>query len=187
MKDLTGLAGLQIDVSQALPTVGEKKSIKGSARLLIEETNEVTFTPGEEVAWMLELRRIAGGVEIAGSINGVVTLSCYRCLEDFDFLLSLRVREHALWLSEEEFEDQEEAGLDYVVADGILDLEPVIRDSICLAFPVKRVCGESCRGLCARCGANLNLEPCGCDTAAVDSRLKPLEELKKRLESGKEV
>ncbi len=186
MIDPTRLAGLKIDVSQALPTVGEKKSFKGAARPMIDEAYDVTFSPGEEVAWMLELRRIAGGVEITGSINGVITLACYRCLEDFEFPLSLRVREHALWLSEEEFEEQDESGLDYMVTDGILDLEPVVRDSICLAFPVKRVCDESCKGLCVRCGANLNLEPCGCDTAVIDSRLKPLEELKKRLESNHE-
>lgn len=186
MKDPTRLAGLHIDVSQALPTVGEKKTVKGAARALIDEAYEVTFTQGDQVTWELEVRRIAGGVEITGRIRGVITLSCYRCLEDFEFPLSLRVREHALWLSEEEFEEQDESGLDYMVTDGILDLEPVVRDSICLAFPVKRVCDESCRGLCVRCGANLNLESCGCDTAPMDSRLKPLEELKKRLESNHE-
>jgi DUF177 domain-containing protein len=184
MKDPSSFIDLQIDVSQALPTVGEKKSVKGAARAIIDEAYDVTFGPGDEVTWVLELRRIAGGVEITGSIDGVVTLSCYRCLEEFEFPLSLKVREHALWLSEEDFQEQDESGLDYLVTEGILDLEPVIRDLICLAFPAKRVCDDSCKGLCVRCGANLNVAPCDCDRAVVDSRLKPLEELKKRLEPG---
>jgi uncharacterized protein len=184
MNDNTGVTGLQLDVSSALPTVGDKKTVAGAARLVLEDGYDVEFEPGDDVAWRLEVRRIAGGVEVTGSIDGVITLQCYRCLEGFKFPLSLRVREHALWLSEAEAEEEEEPVAEYMVTDGILDLETVIRDSVCLAFPAKRVCDESCKGLCTICGANLNLEPCGCDTRVVDARLKPLEELKKRLEGG---
>jgi uncharacterized protein len=184
MKDETGATGLQLDVSSALPTVGDKKTVTGTARLVLEDGYDVAFEPGEDVAWRLDVRRIAGGVEVTGSIDGVITLQCYRCLEGYEFPLSLRVREHALWLSEAEAEEEEEPVSEYMVTDGILDLETVIRDSICLAFPAKRICGESCKGLCTNCGTNLNVEPCGCDTRVMDARLKPLEELKKRLEGN---
>lgn len=175
---------MQIDVSNALPSVGDRESIKGAARLALSDVYDVVFAPGDEVGWEFEIRRIAGGVEVSGSISGAVDLTCYRCLEKFDFSVSVRVREHALWLGEVEDEDSDEYAAEYMVTDGILDLEPVIRDAVCLAFPVRRVCDESCKGLCPSCGANLNVNPCGCDSTRIDARLKPLEELKKRLEDG---
>ncbi len=184
MKDQQIISGLQIDVSNALPSVGDRRTVSGTGSLRLEDVYDLDFEPGDDVAWKFQVRRIAGGVEVTGSISGVVTLACYRCLEGFEFRLSLEVREHALWLSEAELEEDEEPATEYMVTDGVLDLEPIIRDSICLAFPAVRVCDEACRGLCNVCGANLNLEPCGCDTGHVDARLKPLEELKKRLESG---
>jgi DUF177 domain-containing protein len=184
MKDQPFVSGLQIDVSKALPSVGDRRRVSGTASLRLEDVYYVTFEPGDEITWDFQVRRIAGGVEVTGTIAGVVTLTCYRCLEGFEFGLSLDVREHALWLSEAELEEDEEPATEYMVTDGVLDLEPIIRDTVCLAFPARRICDEACRGLCNACGANLNLETCGCDTGHIDARLKPLEELKKRLESG---
>lgn len=182
MKNQAELYGLSIDVAGALPSVGDREPVAGSAGLSFEGVYDLVFVPGEDIEWRLEIRRIAGGVEVNGRITGEVTLSCYRCLEEFEFPLSLDVREHALWLSEHEMDEDDEQATEYMVTDGVLDLEPVIRDAVCLAFPARRVCDEGCRGICELCGASLNTDPCGCDTARVDARLKPLEELKKRLE-----
>jgi uncharacterized protein len=181
MKNTTPLKDLSIDVSAALPAVGDRKRIPGSAELLVPEGYDMEFEPGDAVSWTLELRRIAGAVEIAGEVSGEVTLLCYRCLEEFVFPLSLHLKEHAIWLNGAAEQDEEISG-DYEVTDGVLDLEPVLRDAIALAFPVRRVCSEDCRGLCVRCGTNLNLEQCGCEQRPADVRLSPLAELKKRLE-----
>ncbi len=183
MRDESRAMGLKIDVAAALPSVGDRRTETGYARLVLEDGYDVIFVPGDEVAWSFDIRRIAGGVEVNGLITGVTTLLCYRCLEGFEFPLSLKVREHALWLSEADLEEDNEPATEYMVSDGMLDLESILRDAVCLAFPARRVCGDDCRGLCALCGANLNLEPCGCDTRRVDTRLKPLEELKNRLEA----
>ena len=47
-----------------------------------------------------------------------------------------------------------------------VDLTNDIRESMILAFPSYPVCRESCKGLCAQCGANLNEEACGCKPPA---------------------
>jgi uncharacterized protein len=182
MRDRQPYQDLDIDVSAALPLVGDRRKVDGGADLIVHEGYEMRFEPGEGIGWLLELRRIAGAVEISGEVRGTVTLQCYRCLEEFAFPLSLELREHALWLSGGPGDQSEEASPDYVVTDGMLYLEPVLRDAIALAFPVSRVCAEGCKGLCVKCGTNLNLEPCDCDRRPVDVRLSPLAELKKRME-----
>jgi uncharacterized protein len=42
------------------------------------------------------------------------------------------------------------------------DLRPAVREELLLAVPEYPVCREDCRGLCARCGTNLNDGPCSC-------------------------
>jgi uncharacterized protein len=182
MKDKSPLESLNIDVSAALPSVGDRKKVLGAADLVLRDGFDVDFREGKCIEWALELRRIAGAVEISGKVIGTVMLQCCRCLEEFSFALSIDLREHALWLSGGPGEEDEETSPDYLVVDGMLDIEPVLRDAIVLAFPARRICDMECKGLCVTCGANLNLEPCTCEARPIDIRLSPLAELKKRME-----
>jgi uncharacterized protein len=50
----------------------------------------------------------------------------------------------------------------YRLVDDQLDLEPLVRDAVLLELPQAPLCRADCRGLCATCGANRNLEPCAC-------------------------
>ncbi|MCA1808622.1 MAG: DUF177 domain-containing protein [Kiritimatiellia bacterium] len=43
-----------------------------------------------------------------------------------------------------------------------IDLTTDIREDIILSFPSNWLCGESCRGLCPVCGADLNDGDCAC-------------------------
>lgn len=44
----------------------------------------------------------------------------------------------------------------------VLDLTEALREEVLLALPRFVECRPDCRGLCPRCGANLNDGPCGC-------------------------
>src|SRR5256886_5465599 len=46
-----------------------------------------------------------------------------------------------------------------------IDLRPAVREELLLAAPQWVVCREDCRGLCPRCGKDLNAGPCGCPPA----------------------
>ena len=43
-----------------------------------------------------------------------------------------------------------------------LELDGGIKDEIMIDYPMKILCKENCKGLCYRCGKNLNEGPCGC-------------------------
>jgi uncharacterized protein len=51
----------------------------------------------------------------------------------------------------------------------VIDLRPAVREELLLAVPRWVVCREDCRGLCPRCGTDLNAGACGCPTP-VDPR-----------------
>ena len=61
-----------------------------------------------------------------------------------------------------------------------VDCDPLIYEQIVLQIPMKALCREDCRGLCPRCGANLNLSSCSCPDRDVDERLAVLKKLKQK-------
>lgn len=63
-------------------------------------------------------------------------------------------------------------------SDSFVDLTDELREAILLDFPRYPVCRPDCRGLCPRCGADLNLGPCGCgDAGAPDACWDGLDKL----------
>ncbi len=47
--------------------------------------------------------------------------------------------------------------------DEQIDLQPVIDDRVILAMPSQVLCREDCKGLCPKCGQNLNEGQCKCN------------------------
>lgn len=66
-----------------------------------------------------------------------------------------------------------------LLSDFKLDLDDFIYTEVVLNLPTKHLCDEDCKGLCEKCGKNLNYGECGCDKKEIDPRLAPLAELLK--------
>ena len=58
-----------------------------------------------------------------------------------------------------------------------LDLDELVREDILLELPTKFLCREDCKGICPKCGKNLNDGPCGCEQQAADTRFDVLKNL----------
>ena len=70
------------------------------------------------------------------------------------------------------------SGDDYIEApDYMLDTDALLRDDILLELPSKFLCKDSCKGLCPKCGKNLNMGRCGCPEKEPDPRLAALSKL----------
>ena len=50
----------------------------------------------------------------------------------------------------------------YTYTGHVLELDDAVRTAILLELPSRILCKEDCRGLCAQCGANLNVNACSC-------------------------
>ena len=67
---------------------------------------------------------------------------------------------------------------DIVPFDGeIIDLTELIRDTLIINEPSQVLCQDDCKGLCVRCGANLDVSPCSCESFVVDPRFAALRAL----------
>ncbi len=65
-----------------------------------------------------------------------------------------------------------------------IDLSPAVREQILLQIPSSPLCREDCKGLCPRCGKDLNEGDCGCDKTVMDPRWSALKGI--QLEKKKE-
>jgi uncharacterized protein len=132
----------------------------------------------------LELMRHPDHVRVLGKIRGELQLSCHRCLSPFQWRLEesvdvyLMPEETAPADEEMEFEEED---LEYEFFDGqVIEIDQLIAEQIFLALPFKVLCSEDCRGLCLKCGANLNEEPCRCGGVEAKSPFAALLKLRER-------
>ncbi len=118
-------------------------------------------------------------LELKGEAQFSLWIPCDRCLEPVEcpFHLSI-MRTLDLKLTEEE----RIAALDeqpYVQGYN-LDVDQLVRDELLLNLPMKVLCAEDCKGICNRCGANLNHETCGCDRSVPDPRMSVIQDIFKQ-------
>jgi uncharacterized protein len=129
---------------------------------------QVNASPGaddqhfaRDLAVVAEIYRSEHDVHFQGSIDGEVRATCARCLEEFERPLHRDFRFVILPRPAATDDADDDEGVDHYSGDE-LDLGPLVRELALLALDVMPLCSPDCRGLCARCGANLNREACRC-------------------------
>jgi uncharacterized protein len=65
-----------------------------------------------------------------------------------------------------------------------IDISNDVSEFSLLSIPMKKVCKEDCKGLCPKCGTNLNTGSCKCDDDSADSVWDPLLKLKEKLNNN---
>jgi uncharacterized protein len=121
----------------------------------------------------LVVTRAATGTVLELAFDVSLHGPCFRCLEDAQLALSLRLREYGAMKPQSEDERTE-----YVVEDQ-LDLSAWAHDEVVLALPDKILHDPDCAGLCPVCGKDLNVEPHEHVEETVDPRWAALSELQK--------
>ncbi|HTI41700.1 MAG TPA: DUF177 domain-containing protein [Vicinamibacterales bacterium] len=119
---------------------------------------------------------------LVGHVRTELELTCSRCVEPYRFAIDADFDHRYLPSSEASTEqDREVAEEDLETsyyADDQIDLGELMREQFYLALPMKPLCSEDCKGLCAQCGTNLNTGTCDCAPVWEDPRLAALKQLK---------
>ena len=119
------------------------------------------------------VRNTAGVLVMTGNLHTTIHGVCDRCATDFvsdvEFPIDVVL---VTELSNEENEDEWVFPLEGDSAD----LEDIVRTVFVLNFGSKLLCKPDCKGLCCRCGKNLNDGPCNCQKE-LDPRFAALKQL----------
>ncbi len=151
------------------------------SKLLSGEIREIPFDlewgemPSEENGIRVSSLRFSGRafdqsgfLRLYGTVSGVYRAPCARCLapvqEPFSTELDLPVQT-----------GQSDSKEDCILAEGQkIDLGVIFEETVLMNLPLRLLCREDCKGLCPKCGKDLNLGPCECPQKEIDPRLAGL-------------
>ncbi len=142
---------------------------------------ELPFEGNVEVE--VELKKTHNQIILYSSIFLSVVFECDRCTGAFKKLL--RTNYEMVYLQGMEPVESQSDNIVYIPsAADVIDISDDVRDFSILAVPMKKLCSEECKGLCSRCGKNLNEGDCSCSKNETDIRWLPLMELKNKLNTN---
>ncbi|HCI15239.1 MAG: DUF177 domain-containing protein [Candidatus Marinimicrobia bacterium] len=131
----------------------------------------------DKLSCTLSVDHAPNGYRIHGSLCVVFLEKCDRCLRSFEEKretnMDIILTDNVELLNNENIDV-----IHFSDSDEFIDLSSIVHDLILLEEPIKRLCGDSCEGLCLECGVNLNESKCNCGPRDVDSQWGPLKELK---------
>ena len=142
-----------------------------------EETVEVSgdyqLTANPVLSFTGRVCREGNRFRLEGEGRTVISAFCHKCLAAVTFPLDIPVSE--VFAAETAGEDETEP---WPLTNGRADLSEPLRVNLLAALPLRVLCRPDCRGLCPRCGQNLNEKDCGCPKGEPDPRFAALRELR---------
>jgi uncharacterized protein len=158
--------------------LGDLRDLRGSRPVLRRATLREALVAdvdsrvpaGAEIVADVVIESFDGGVAVTGKLSSVWEGECRRCMVPLDGELVTDVRE--LFRRG----GGEDEGTYPMAADHV-NIRDMVSDALFAALPLLPLCREDCRGICPRCGADLNGAPCGCEEVHLDPRWSALEVL----------
>lgn len=148
------------------------------------DQTEIASVEGESRFSFTLKKKSENQVEMSGTLLFTPVIKCDRCLVsyvypiDTSFHILFETGDIDKWqLKEVECTSSE---MDIIFLDEpIIDCDDIFRQQILLALPQKKLCSPGCKGICNRCGENLNIAVCDCEKTLTDSPFAVLSCLKK--------
>ena len=119
-----------------------------------------------------QIGRTPQGLVTTGVFEGIVTLECARCLNDFAHKLKWEFTE--LFAFKSEMVDESVLQLP---ESAQIEFEPLLREYALLEIPINPLHSPGCLGLCLECGQDLNVRDCGHTDANDDTPFAALRDL----------
>ena len=151
--------GLVVDVARLAPD-GERLAGEIPVEALDFDPDDFLFRPVSGLRYDLFVQRLGDELLVRGGVEEDFDCMCVRCTAQFPWKA---VDSEVVFSVETE-------------ENSFVDLTEELRECILLCFPSNPLCKENCKGLCPRCGTDLNKGPCSCKPLG-DSRWGALDGL----------
>ncbi len=172
---------MQIEVENLERAEKEFSHIYAPGELTLED-DDVRFA--DQVNLSGGASRKDGEVQLRGKISTRVEVACDRCHRNVSFPIETDF--DVKYVPErgegEEAAELEADDLNASVYEGdAIETDELVREQVLLSVPMRVLCNDECKGLCAGCGADLNNETCSCQQEEIDPRWAALASLKEKL------
>ena len=133
----------------------------------------VSYPVSEPVLAQGTVRNTAGVLMMEGQVRTTIHGICDRCAGSFDREVIFPI--DVVLVTELANEENEDEWVFPLEGDSA-DLDDIVRTVFVLSLDSKLLCKEDCKGLCPKCGKNLNDGPCNCQKE-LDPRFAALKQL----------
>lgn len=128
----------------------------------------------EGLSYDLLLTNTGEGVLLSGTVHAAVQGSCARCLKTVTEEVEADVEGYYVFEQVEEVDGYATDEFALVDEEGNVDVAGPMEGALVYGTPYIMLCSPDCKGLCPRCGADLNSGPCGCeDEAEAEPEIDP--------------
>ncbi len=158
---------MKVDISDIIRINGSSMKIEFIEEPPEREPAEGCIIDGD-ISFSGTLTNNNGILHLDGHIDASYRSECYRCLSEVKTALALKIKEDFINSADVGDTDM------YPFEGKILDISRALNDNIILNLPMKHLCSDQCRGLCSKCGGNLNEVQCGCVDDTIDPRMEGL-------------
>ena len=154
-RPLNPRSGLVLDTHELGRRAGAMKVVRASVEAPADlGISVIEVPPGSPVELDLRLESVVEGVLVSGSATVKVRGECVRCLGEISDELEVDIQELYVYPGVEPDDD-----LASRLEGDLIDLEPLLRDTVVPALPFQPVCRPDCPGLCSECGKPLAEDP----------------------------
>ena len=169
-----------IDLSDIIKDYGGRMNVSASI-----EMDDTEFL-GESFKFQKPLK-VEGAIinntkslELSAKAEGEMQVHCARCSQPFNVPVKFRIHEILVREGSDSADDET-----VVFSGEKLDISDIIMNSFLMSVSGKYLCSEDCKGLCPKCGADLNDGDCGCDKDEIDPRWADLQKIMKNMTDTK--
>lgn len=168
-----------IELPDEVKQLSGMKELSGTLGETSYRSGAETFETPNGVDYALTLTNTGEGILLQGTVDTEAHGRCARCLKPVALDISGGVEGYYLLDPADGAEGYERDEIDFVSEKGTIDLAGPIEAALVYSTPYVVLCNEDCKGLCPRCGADLNDGPCDCqdDEAEEDNPFAVLKNL----------
>ena len=162
---------------------GTEKTFTRTVEAPADLGHDVIGVPeGSSIDLELRLEAVMEGVLVTGEAQADLVGECARCLEEIRDEIVADFQELFVYEESDTATQAEDEDVSRLEGD-LLDLEPLLRDSVVLALPFQPLCQDDCPGLCTECGARLADDPGHQHDEPIDPRWAKLQGLEQHPEN----
>ena len=165
-----------IDISTIVKSINKETTIETELTLTSFESRLGDYPILKKQPISFHISNVENAaVHITGTVDIDIAIPCSRCLEevptDFHLVFDKKFPLEDADASEEEMDEA-----DYMKGFQ-LDIDKMVYDEILVNWPMKVLCREDCKGICKKCGTNLNVKTCDCEKSELDPRMAAIQDI----------
>ena len=168
-----------IDVSSILKEFGGKISFDDKTEISDLNFGGSDYRFSEPLSVKGGVSNTGGALSLKADVSGVMTTQCARCMKDIDVPIEFTISE-TLMRSDEVDGDLGTVSEDddVIVFEGnTVNLDEIIENNLIMNLSPRYLCRDDCKGLCPKCGKDLNEEICDCKDDEIDPRWAALADM----------